>query len=134
MKAKLVFKGGKGSGNFGHAGRPGKVGGSAAGSGGGGAAAAMESNFNDTVADTKTRMRRSEGYKMGVLDVVNQMVDSESYEEAIGMIDLVRMAPGVMPIEDRGMKRVRDLLSFAQQEMQWDYGTASTNIYDSLRS
>lgn len=29
MKAKIVFKGGKGSGNFGHAGRPGKVGGSA---------------------------------------------------------------------------------------------------------
>lgn len=29
MKAKLVIKGGKGSGNFGHVGRPGQVGGSA---------------------------------------------------------------------------------------------------------
>jgi len=31
MKAKFVFKGGTGSGNFGHSGRPGKVGGSGSG-------------------------------------------------------------------------------------------------------
>jgi len=31
MKATFVFKGGKGSGNFGHSGRPGKVGGSGGG-------------------------------------------------------------------------------------------------------
>ena len=34
MKIKFVYKGGARSGNFGHAGRPGKVGGSASGSGG----------------------------------------------------------------------------------------------------
>lgn len=34
-KLRFVFKGGEGSGHFGHTGRPGKVGGSAAGSGGG---------------------------------------------------------------------------------------------------
>ena len=33
MKAKLVYKGGSGSGNFGHAGIPGQVGGSASGGG-----------------------------------------------------------------------------------------------------
>lgn len=40
MKVRFVHKGGKGSGNFGHSGRPGKVGGSAGGGkgkGGGGA-------------------------------------------------------------------------------------------------
>jgi len=37
MKIKLRYKGGKGSGFEGHAGRPGKVGGSASGSGGGSA-------------------------------------------------------------------------------------------------
>lgn len=35
MKATFVLKGGDGSGNFGHAGRPGKIGGSAAGGSGG---------------------------------------------------------------------------------------------------
>lgn len=34
MKVKLVLKGGSGSGNFGHAGRPGEVGGSEPGEGG----------------------------------------------------------------------------------------------------
>lgn len=33
MKAKLVYKGGSGSGNFGHEGRPGEVGGSGGGTG-----------------------------------------------------------------------------------------------------
>lgn len=35
MKVKLVLKGGSGSGNFGHAGRPGEIGGSEPGGGGG---------------------------------------------------------------------------------------------------
>jgi hypothetical protein len=49
MKMRLVFKGGKGSGNFGHAGRPGKVGGSA-GSGGssGSGGASFEKGPNNT--------------------------------------------------------------------------------------
>lgn len=43
MKARLVFKGGTGSGNYGHSGRPGKVGGSGGGSGGSGGG--RSSNF-----------------------------------------------------------------------------------------
>lgn len=36
VKARLVFKGGKGSGNHGHSGRPGKIGGSSGGGSGSG--------------------------------------------------------------------------------------------------
>lgn len=42
MKANIIFKGGPGSGNFGHAGRPGKRGGSASGGGRGGGGASKK--------------------------------------------------------------------------------------------
>jgi len=49
MKGFLTFKGGQGSGNFGHDGRPGKVGGSSdSGGGGGGGAAVIEGSAEHT--------------------------------------------------------------------------------------
>lgn len=52
IKMRFVYKGGKGSGNFGHSGRPGKIGGSGGGSGKGGGSTIRSDTV--TLSDVKS--------------------------------------------------------------------------------
>lgn len=95
MKAKIVFKGGKGSGNFGHAGRPGKVGGSAAGSGGKGGGTEL------SIADIDERAEAAlEGSAAEALQDVASVVQQIKNDNEIS--DFTR--PGILAAYRSGLK------------------------------
>lgn len=72
MKLKLVLKGGAGSGNFDHAGRPGKEGGSAAGSGSG----SGKSTAYTSIEDSKLISKLKKLHKAG-------NVDTQEYQDIV---------------------------------------------------
>lgn len=73
MKARIVLKGGKGSGNFGHSGRPGKVGGSGGGKGTSRTIAQIDSS-------TEARLKAKGDDVLEQLDDVLYQIQSEMSE------------------------------------------------------
>jgi len=75
MKGFLTFKGGAGSGNFGHGGRPGKVGGSSDAGGGGGASTPMTQAEVDKRADEYQA-------KIAMAEKVAQKLNAKAYPKS----------------------------------------------------
>lgn len=79
LEAYGILKGGPGSGNFGHAGRPGQVGGSAPDDGGGGGSAGS-SPSSSTPDFSRTTARRLENpHSQGIPEAVRRQISNSAY-------------------------------------------------------
>ena len=160
MKAKFVFKGGSGSGNYGHSGRPGKIGGSSAGAalrgravnenilnpskpspaaGAEQAAAVRAAAYRDSggavgisIRNIRRKMNASDGedYGRAVFDSVDILTDAPHKFAALEGIKASMQ--GVKGVERDGKQDVYDLVKLAVMPNGTAFTDSRQYLYDEL--